>query len=139
LPDPPKYIQFWTDILGNTRRTGARPRRSRPGTAVDRQPGGGRGQDTGGQDHCRTETGPGPSGARQDQPAGAGPGQEAAADHRRRVRARQHCAGRGRQAAEPDRRRRVRQGQRVRRRRRQTGTVSACPLADDTYKLINPY
>jgi len=104
LPDPPKYIQFWTDILGNTRRIGHRPRRSCPGTAVDRQPGGGRGQDIGGQDYRRTETGLGPSGARQDQPVGAGPGQEAAADHRRRVRARQHGAGRGRQTVKPDRR-----------------------------------
>lgn len=80
-------------ILGHTRRTGDRARRCHPGTTVDRQPGGGRGQNTGGQDDCRTETSPGSSGARQNQPVGARPGQEAAADHWRRVHTHQHGAG----------------------------------------------
>jgi len=112
-------ILWW---LGDTRRTGNRCRCRHPGTTDDRWPGGVRGQDTGGQDSRRAETGPRPGGAWQDQPVGAGPGQEAAADHRRRVRAHQHGAGWWRQAVEPDCRPSVDDGQGIRRRYRQTGT-----------------
>lgn len=53
-----------------------------PGTADGREPSGVRGQDAGGQDGGRAETGPGPGSARQDQPDRAGSSQKAAADRR---------------------------------------------------------
>lgn len=104
------------DCVGRARR-GDRP-------TDGRQPSGVRGQDAGGQDRGRAETGAGPGGARQDQPAGAGTGQETGADRGRRVLAGEHGAGRRHQAAEPGGGRRLGQGQGFRGRHRQTGTLS---------------
>jgi len=129
---------------GSGRRARTRGTRSAGTTAatVGRRPTGDRGQVVGGQNGGRTKTGPGPGGARQDQPGGAGTGAEIATDRGRRVGPGEHGAGRGRETAQPDRRRRVFQGQGFCRRRRQTGTVGhAYPLISVfplPYSVVHP-